>query len=387
MNLKTIRFTALDTLFFRESRPFDAIGGAELASVFPPPPRTVMGAIRSAIGEASGVDWREFQRNDVHPLRAVIGFGDALGPLSIGGVWLSKQGDRLYPAPLHLFCKQDPTNLQFARLAVSAPVQTHLGNVALPQIPKQCAGYKPMEGAWLSRAGLEAVLNGNVPRESQVFFKADLFAAEPRLGIARSNARGTVESGMLYQTQHLRPKLDVAIEVDLIAPEDLKLADVLLHLGGEGRLAGMQCVDESHFPAKPNANAVGMILTLITAARFNRQPHDLLWLPAEFTAKRSNGPQVWKGKLHGINLTVHCAVIGKALREGGWDLASHTPRSVQSLIPAGSSYYCTVDGPLEVAIAALHGKAIGEESNLGRGRVVCGLWNANESITTQGKSS
>ena len=57
---KTLRLTAFDTLFFRESRPFDAIGGSELASVFPPPPRTVLGAVRSAIGDALGADWKQF---------------------------------------------------------------------------------------------------------------------------------------------------------------------------------------------------------------------------------------------------------------------------------------------------------------------------------------
>ena len=63
MNTKTLRFIAIDTLFFRESRPFETFGGIELASLFPPPPRTVAGAIRSAIGEALGADWPAFHAN------------------------------------------------------------------------------------------------------------------------------------------------------------------------------------------------------------------------------------------------------------------------------------------------------------------------------------
>lgn len=91
------RFTAPDTWFFRESRPMEAIGGAELASIFPPPPRTLLGALRSAIGDATGVDWQAFaQQKEAHGLYPHIGHGDDLGPL------LNFQGDRLYPVPLYV---------------------------------------------------------------------------------------------------------------------------------------------------------------------------------------------------------------------------------------------------------------------------------------------
>lgn len=62
MTVTTLRFTALDTLFFRESRPYETIGGSELGSVFPPPPRTVAGAIRTAIGESLDADWKAFKK-------------------------------------------------------------------------------------------------------------------------------------------------------------------------------------------------------------------------------------------------------------------------------------------------------------------------------------
>ena len=48
------RFAAFDSWFFRESRPFDSIGGAQLASHFPPPSRTLAGAVRTSIGDFCG---------------------------------------------------------------------------------------------------------------------------------------------------------------------------------------------------------------------------------------------------------------------------------------------------------------------------------------------
>lgn len=74
---KLWRFEALDTLFFQESRPMESIGNAELSSVFPPPIKTIVGAIRNHLGEKEAVDWNEFQTNPNYPLKYKIG-GDVV---------------------------------------------------------------------------------------------------------------------------------------------------------------------------------------------------------------------------------------------------------------------------------------------------------------------
>ncbi|WP_308874159.1 type III-B CRISPR module-associated Cmr3 family protein [Thiothrix subterranea] len=56
----TLVFNATDTLFFRESRPMEALGEAQ--SVFPPPVRTLAGAVRTLIGEHFQVQWHEFDQ-------------------------------------------------------------------------------------------------------------------------------------------------------------------------------------------------------------------------------------------------------------------------------------------------------------------------------------
>lgn len=83
-----------------------------------------------------------------------------------------------------------------------------------------------------------------------------------------------------------------------------------------------------------------------------------------------------------VALDIHAAVLDKSRREGGWDLANHRPCAVQSLIPAGGSYYATLTDPkslhLDLAITALHGQRVGEDQVLGRGLLACGLWKQNE---------
>lgn len=94
MNALTCHFEALDTWFFRESRPQGSIGASELGSVFPPPVNTLLGAVRTAIGDAfhqqHGTDWRQFA--ELNALQAIIGFADNLGPLRCEGPFLSLKG-------------------------------------------------------------------------------------------------------------------------------------------------------------------------------------------------------------------------------------------------------------------------------------------------------
>jgi CRISPR-associated protein Cmr3 len=100
------------------------------------------------------------------------------------------------------------------------------------------------------------------------------------------------------------------------------------------------------------------------------------WVLPHFAPSERNGVRVWRGAIDGIRLTLECAVLGKAAREGGWDLAQQRPRPVRSLIPAGSLYFCTLDETLDTsaAIEALHGRQIGRDTALGRGELAVGRW-------------
>ncbi|MFA7240141.1 MAG: type III-B CRISPR module-associated Cmr3 family protein [Sulfuricellaceae bacterium] len=385
--VNTLRLSAFDTLFFRESRPFDAIGGSELASVFPPPPRTVLGAVRTAIGDALGADWKCFGQKrenyalpDGRKLYDLIGYGDDLASLSLAGVWLSLNGERLYPAPWFLLQREDKAD--FARLRIGAAVRTHGGNVRLPQAPGR--EYRALSGAWLTRAGLEKVLQGGVPESGELHRQADLYATEPRLGIARDNGARTVLNGLLYQSRHIRPKKGLSIEADICGLEGTGIENRIVRLGSEGRLADIAFTATPDRPAMPAAGAdtLGVMLVLLTPARFGAGATG--WLPPGFAPEpvNLNGADVWRGAIDGIALTLHAAVLGKVLREGGWDMAGRKPRAVQSLIPPGSSYYCTVDnGDIAAAIAALHGRQLGDDREWGRGAIACGLWKRNEFFT------
>jgi len=400
---KIWRFRAIDTWFFKEARQMESFGGSELNSVFPPPPRTVMGAIRTAMGEALGVDWKEYkkenQRKDYKingfPFGEYIGYGDHTGKLEFNGPWLSikKNGnwERLYPVPRNLF----ESDKKIVRLIVDKPVHCDLGkNVYLPKLPDTPDTKpkpKPIEG-WITQSGLESALNGKEIQYDEIYFdKPDesegedktLYARESRLGIARDNAFRVAKESMLYQTSHIRPKQDIAIEVDLEVPDEkLNKPIKLIRFGGESRFARIEVADQEKIDINPPPNVDkdtkdihGIIIILLTPALFDQSG----WLPAGFTKSEENKQTVWKGNLHEINLTIHCAVIGKAQREGGWNIAENKPIDVKTIIPAGSIYYCKVDdGNIDNAVKSLHLKKIGADNALGRGQIAVGLWKNNE---------
>lgn len=366
----TLVFNATDTLFFRESRPMEALGEAQ--SVFPPPVRTLAGAVRTLLGEHLGVNWHDF--NETHAHFDAIGHGEKLGKLRFQGAWLACNGERLYPAPLHLMRKNEKL---FQLSLDTKTVRCDLGeNVRLPKLPDgdDPKGSKPLENAWFNHAGLEAVLQGKLP-PNYVYDAKNLFKTESRLGIARDNTTRSVKKGLLYQTQHIRPQNDLSIELDVEGlPNDLP-NNVMIRLGGEGRTA--------HLDLKQTDNTLPTVeISGTTFALYLLTP--LYGSPCLDFHRKKCSPTVWQGTLNGIAITLHGAITGKVQRVGGWDMAANKPRPVKSLVPAGSVFFCSVENSNDVqaAINALHNQRIGDFTEYGYGHLAVGVWDDN---ATQGK--
>lgn len=386
--------SALDTLFFRESRPMETIGGSERSSVFPPPPRTLLGAVRTAIGDMQNVDWNAFGQNKHHELTRWIGHGGDLGPLKLSGLWLryrNSQGvsQRLYPIPSWLLHKQIEQQTQLARLHIGPAVETNLGKVRLPQMANQQHGFAPYQNAWVTHRGFATLLTGALPDPTDIIHAAQLYEEEPRLGIARDNGKHTVTDGALYQTRHLRPKSALSLEISLQHLADMPRLRSVVKLGGEGRMAHISPIDVAHAlpqSPQPTPNTHGFMLCLLSPACFRQTGDQPEWLPPGFSPdKDTQGTRFWHGSINGIHLNIHSAVFDKPLREGGWDMAHRRPRPVQSLLPPGSCFFVTLSEPehqtLELALDRLHGARVGEQQELGRGLLACGLWNNHENLT------
>ncbi|MBU0655545.1 MAG: type III-B CRISPR module-associated protein Cmr3 [Gammaproteobacteria bacterium] len=374
----TLVFNATDTLFFRESRPMEALGEAQ--SVFPPPVRTLAGAVRTLIGEHLHVKWDEFdQKKGEHPLATHIGFGESLGNLRFEGPWLAwgedDKRERFYPAPLHLMRKGEKL-FQLTLDVVENVVRCDWGeNVRLPKLPDgdEPKGSKPLENAWLNQAGWKAVLQGDKPTSEQIHDAKNLFEQESRLGIARDNATRSVQKGLLYQTQHIRPKAGMSIELDVEGLPAAMPNNAIIRLGGEGRTASLSVKSTGNTLPKVSISGTTFALYLLTP---------LYGSPCLDFHRKACNPTVWRGTLNGIALTLHGAITGKVQRVGGWDMAANKPRPVKSLVPAGSVFFCSVDdGDIQAAINALHDQRIGDFTEYGYGHLAVGVWDDNDNTS------
>ncbi|MCP4702568.1 MAG: hypothetical protein GY862_37770 [Gammaproteobacteria bacterium] len=373
------RFSAIDSLFFRESRPMDAIGGTELASVFPPPAQTMMGALRSIIGEKyGGVDWAEYRNSENHPLHKLIGHENDLANLEFHGPWISRDKRRLYPAPANLMGKWEKNELiALEFLRIGKPCECDLGKaVCLPCLPKDRKGYKPLNGHWLTHEGFETVLCGEIPDIEQVIENKKLFVHEARQGLELDDVKRTAQDKQLYQTRHLRLCEDVAIELDVTGiDKDNRPEKALTRLGGEGRLAVVE-VDTN--PAEPvrtppfdKGNTRDLVLYVLTPVYVEQ---DKLLPGFNLNQDLLNGATTWRGKIKDIELTLFSAAMDKPMREGGWDLIKKEPRTVRSLIPAGSVFYCRAENNADEFKELHHCYLNDTEKALGRGLLAAGLW-------------
>ena len=377
-----ITLTAYDTWFFRESRPHDAVGASELSSLFPPPIRTLAGALRTLIGDQLEINWQTLQSATQPDFNFISELGDAkgLGELQINGPWINFKGQRLYPAPLYLMQKGE----EKIRLAPGSIVRCDLGSVRLPALPEGSQGFKNLEQHWITAEGMRRCLEGEVPTD-KIYTSDDLFSHEARLGIARDNVTRSVEDGKLYQTQHLRLKEDVSVgllvkNLSAVAKAILTLPNTLLRLGGEGRMAALEAQAQAQalpfVNAKANAKVENFVLHFLTPADFEGE-----MFPKDFKKTMLDGETVWQGDINDIGVRIVSAVLGKVHREGGWDMQKHQPSPVKSYIPAGSAWFCqAIDSELtwETLNTQLHGQCIGVDSAYGRGQVLLGSWQDNK---------
>jgi CRISPR-associated protein Cmr3 len=409
-----IRFTPVDTWFFREARPHDSVGSSRLQSQFPPPASSLMGTLRTRLGEVLGINWIEHAGKDEERGRSLqefaglnlsdlLGHSDDTGLLEFGAVEVWKGGERLLPVPAYLLKPGASSSTDhLLALQPGSPVVCDLSQrdsdtgrlvaVVMPELPKGAEGSKPLDNHWLPVGSLlDAALTGGQISKGRVVAEDDLFCREARLGIARDNKAGKVLDGMLYQTEHLRLLADVSLAIRLTLPSEVAAVlqasiqeQPLQRFGGEGRMA--------HLAVEPVTTGSGVMLKSVKA---DKRAHGLvlmldadaemssttLGLVPQFEACPETGKtrQVWSGDVNGVPVKLVTAVVGKAVRRGGWDLQKRRPKGMRSFIPAGSCWFVEIPGMEGVAlnevIPRLHGFKPGQNSLNGRGSLLVGLWN------------
>lgn len=339
-----IALTPIDTLFFRDSTPFDQGTSPQdgVPSVFPPHPPTVTGAIRAVLAREHG--WNGRDPWDA-VLVAALGDGPDVGPLRVTGPLVLRGELPVFPLPRHVIASRidaraaaTPAFHAAGWFAPGARVETDLGHVRLPVATRvagatDAAGDKPSRLArpWVTIAGLRQILDGRLPAPTELIDASALWAEEPRVGIQRAPGSRTVERGMLYSTRHVRLERDVRIGIEIASlPGDWpwlvtgRSCPRTIALGGESRLATVEPWD-----GLAPGERVGD-----EARRAGR-----LTLVALTPLRLARGAIAGRAPL-APGLRIACALADRPLRIGGWDSRQRTPLPLTNAVAPGTTLFC-----------------------------------------------
>lgn len=368
--MQRILFEPVDSLFFRDGRPYnmDEPVSDQVGASFPPGSRTLVGAVRAALARAMG--WTGGTWNEV--IRQQLGNGDDLGPLHFQGPFLIHKGSPLFAPPAHLAGKlgESVTALEPG----TECRRSDLGASALfPTRTAKCPEAKPLysQGCWLTAEGLHKMLDGDVPGPDSLVTQNELWCTEPRVGIQREPSTHTAREGHLYTSSHVRLRRYVALTMDVAhLPRDEKVVGRLeagFHpLGGEARMCRMTIKDDAvtqSLPAMPllvgTQDRVCYTVTLLQPAAVERPPR----------------PQ--ERNYAGLPGTVVSACLPKPIVMGGWNSVTRQPLPLRPHLAAGSVLFLEADQAQIDRITQLHGSSIGDNTSWGLGLMIIGRWPGN----------
>ncbi len=365
-----VRLEPVDTWFFRDGTPFAADSAPQdgVASLFPPHPASVAGALRAALARCNG--WNGAGRWPTE-LDAVLGDGpDDIGALSVDGPFLLRDGQPLFRAPRHLLGSTD-AGAWTPRVLLRPGPETvcDLGDaVRLPEAPRTADEIETLEAGgdwWLTGTGMETVLRGHVPPVSAVAPSRELWREEARIGLERGRHTRTAVERMLYSTRHVRLARGVSLGARLRGlpagwtPPFGRLAP----LGGESRLA--ECAEWQVEP-----------LPALSADEIDDRGRvtfiALTPLDLDHEICRGEKPLALPGDARIVS-----ACLSRPQRIGGWDSLQHEPRPIRSVLPPGSVLFCEVAEPRRFvhAVRAADGMVrMGARQRWGFGLVALGVW-------------
>lgn len=328
-----IRIGALDTLFFRDGKPFTMGAEAWGSSVFPPYPSMLYGALRSAYFSYH-IDRLSEAGTDSDPTKT----------LQIKCLCLHRKDETYFPLPLDVVRdKKDEYNKGFI---MKLEEHKAFSNCQVKTLLRPAGNNKieNISDGWLNDISLESYLRceGDIS-----FIKLeDIVMSEPKIGIGRSNVTHTAEDSMLYRVAMKRLLKDASLVVDF---EGMDIPESgLMKFGGEGRPVYFNKLED--LLIKPPEVGSIFKLYLSTPALFKKG-----WLP-EWMDERT-----LEGSFNGLRLRLVTNAIGRVIHIGGFDIKAGEPKPMRKAVPAGSVYYFeTLSQETKSPVDVFHGRSVSD---------------------------
>jgi len=392
MNRKyCLEMEPVDTLFFRDARPMQAGAGSGGHGANWPLPTVIHESVRSALLRQLGplpVDksirghmGKSIATRDFESLRVI-------------GPFPSLEGRVYFPTPSDLVPNRS------GRAALMTPIQDPVGVSNLPCSWLHPAGFTVRSGKeelprWVDGEKFSRLLSpGNGIPDLDT---PDLWYSENRIGIRIDPKTRRTIKGLLYTSEHLRPRDGLRLTAEIFlgekAPEKEReaLDDLIrshLLLGGESRMCRISKSSSVPTPEKPNhGKLIKWVLATPALFREGWRPN---WVNADDgriflkhgNTRRHEGEnrREWRQRIRRLpeiraRLVAVCSPKPAAF--SGWDVARNMPKTTRLAVPAGSVFYFEADSEEEAAalVDALHGRTLSDffgEKGMGLG--FCGTW-------------
>lgn len=355
-----IRIEAIDTLFFKDGKPFDMGEETWADGMFPPSASVLAGAIRTVwFGE--NPDKIPLAATDDDPTRGLI----------IDSIALVVYDEICFNTPLDLVYDKKEKAKQQNLVPLKLKENSSPSNSAFKYLLAYEGRSKvePATGGILDSYNMTNYLNDK--SDPLNFMQlSDCLVSEPKTGIGREDFTRSADEGKLYRVGMRRPavylkgegekRLSIVVEFSGL---DIP-SDGLMKLGGEGKVAKYSIFNRDILPKKPAIDSKKdffVRLMLITPGIFEH---------GSLPSLESVLPDSAAGRYEII-----AAVTGKPLHVGGFDMQKRHPKPLKKAVPAGSAYYLKVEESCINDILSLHGKSISPDpyASLGYGIVLTGV--------------
>lgn len=326
-----IEITPLDTVFFKDAKPFNMSEETWADSYFPPYPSVIYGALRTV-----------YFSNHIDELNKATTDEDPTKNLIIKDISYKIYEDRnkllgyYYPAPLSLVqLKNRCTNEKNRenREKVYKVIGLKNNNKKFVSSSKlECflindLEVENVENGIIHKSDLEMFLQGYTD-ELKVRKLEDMILSENKVGIRINSSTNSVENECLYRMNMLRIN-NVKICVEF---EGINIPSKgFIKLGGQGKGCSYKEINNKgeifnydFCDLKENKFKI----YLSTPAIFKNG-----WIPS-WINKNS-----LEGEYKGIKIKLLGGCIGKHQYIGGYDIKNKCPKKMMRAVPAGSVYY------------------------------------------------
>ena len=310
-----IKINPLDTLIFRDGKPFGDVEGDNWANSFSfPNPTTIYGAIRSIYFSQNPEEFKYANKEN-----------DPTKNLKINGIFFKYDENLVFKKPFDIYLIEKDKKKKKYKGKIFSLRENYNTNNPLKYIFTALDEKIEDKEGFLVEDLLKNYKNYLLSKENFNFLLIEeVLSIESKIGIGLNKSTKNVQDGKLYRVGLNRYKgLEIIVDFEGVEIEEKGL----LKLGGEGKGAFYEKIDDLELPKIEKIDSNIFKIVLLTPAIFKNG-----WYP-DFLDEN------YEGEVGGIKLKLVAAAVGKPEYYGGWDIQNNEPKPMYKAVPTGSVYY------------------------------------------------